>query len=107
MNLTPRHLRPVTTAFAVLVVGMILWLDAMAASPALHELIHKDADQPGHECAVTMFAHGKVESATIEVPVSIAMLLIEAATQIEFSVFSPDIENLPHERAPPVLRSVS
>jgi len=45
---------------ALVLVGMILFLDAMAACPALHELIHHDADKPGHECAVTMFMHGKV-----------------------------------------------
>ena len=47
-------------ALAALLAGIVLFLDAMAACPALHELIHHDADQPGHECAVTMFMHGKV-----------------------------------------------
>lgn len=39
-------------ALAALLVGIILFLDAMAACFALHELIHKDVDKPGHECAV-------------------------------------------------------
>jgi len=92
---------------ALLLAGMVLLLDAMAACPALHELIHKDADKAGHECAVTMFAHGKVESATVEIPVVVTMVLIEATTQIEFSVYSTAIENLPQGRAPPVHCSVS
>jgi hypothetical protein len=48
-----------------------------------------------------------MESATIDVPVTIATISIEATPQIEFSVFSTAIENLPHGRAPPVSCSVS
>jgi hypothetical protein len=92
-------------ALAALLVGMILFLDAMAASPALHELIHKDADKAGHECAVTMFAHGKVESATVEVPAIVPAASTESAPQIEFSVFSTAVEYLPQGRAPPVVIS--
>ena len=90
---------------AHLLVGMVLLLNAMAACPALHGLIHKDADKPGHECAVTMFAHGKVESATVEVPAIVAAASIESTPQIEFSVFSTTIENLPQGRAPPAVFS--
>ena len=80
-------------------------LDALAASPALHELIHHDADQPGHECAATMFAHGKVESATVDVPVSGPTLRLESTLRIEFCVFGAAIENLPPGRAPPAVSS--
>lgn len=82
---------------------MVLLLNAMAACPALHELIHKDADKPGHECAVTMFAHGKVESATIGIPAIVPAASIESTPQVEFSVFSTAIENLPLGRAPPAI----
>jgi len=94
-------------ALAAWLVGIILLLDAMAACPALHELIHHDADQPGHECAVTMFAQGKVDSATVEVPAASAVVSIETVSQIEFSVFHTVLAFLPDGRAPPVLRSVS
>jgi hypothetical protein len=90
---------------ALLLVGMVLLLDAMAACPALHELIHKDADKPGHECAVTMFAHGKVETATVEVPAAIATVPVEATPQIHFPFASTAIENLPQGRAPPAVIS--
>ena len=90
---------------ALLLAGMVLLLNAMAACPALHELIHKDADKPGHECAVTMFAHGKVESASVEIPVIVPTASIESAPQIEFIVFSAPIENLPQGRAPPAVSS--
>lgn len=84
---------------------MVLLLNAMAVCPALHELIHRDADKPGHECAVTMFAHGKVESASVDVPVTVVAVSIETAPQIEFSIFSATIENLPQGRAPPAVIS--
>jgi len=74
----------------------------MAAIPALHELIHHDADKADHECAVTLFAHGKVDSTTVDVPVVVVSVPVEAAPQIELSVFSTTIENLPPGRAPPV-----
>jgi hypothetical protein len=94
-------------ALASLLVGMIVFLDAMAACPALHELIHHDADKPGHECAVTMFAHGKLVSAAVDVPLSVPTVSIETEPRVEFSVFSTAIENLPQGRAPPALPAVS
>ena len=90
---------------ALLLVGVVLLLDAMAACHSLHEWIHNDADKPGHECAVTMFAHGKVESATVEVPAIVPAAPIESSPQIINSVFSTTIENLPLGRAPPAVIS--
>jgi hypothetical protein len=86
---------------AALLTGMILLLDAMAASPALHELIHKDAGKADHDCVVTVFAHGKLDSANVCVPVVAATISIEATPRIEFSVFVSAVENLPLGRAPP------
>lgn len=101
-----RHFNPFgKSAIAGLLVVLILFLNAMAACPALHELIHKDADQPGHECAVTIFAHGKVEAATVDVSVPAATVLITVEPRFEFSVFSPAIKNLPQGRAPPAVSS--
>lgn len=94
-------------ALAALLIGIILFLDAMAVCPALHELVHHDADKPGHECAVTMFAQGKLASATVDVPLLVPTVSIETEPRIEFSVFSTAIENLPQGRAPPALPAVS
>ena len=92
---------------AALLVGVVLLLDAMAACPALHEMIHHDAGEADHHCAVTMFAQGKVESATCEIIIPQPTVLIETVRYFTFSVFSPAIENLPQGRAPPALSSVS
>ena len=86
---------------AALLVGLILLLDAMAACPALHELIHNDADKADHQCAVTMFAQGKIDSATCEIAIPPPTTLIETTQHFIFSIFSPVIENLPQGRAPP------
>ena len=92
---------------ALLLVGLILLLDAMVACPSLHELIHKDGDSDEHHCAVTMFAHGKVDSATVDISFATPTILVESIPQISFFVFAPAIENLPAGRAPPVLPAVS
>jgi len=84
-----------------LLVALVLLLNALAASPALHELIHKDADQAGHSCVVTLFAHGQVDSASGDVPVAVPLTLIETTPSSIFSVPGTAIENLPPGRAPP------
>jgi hypothetical protein len=85
----------------VLLVACVLLLNALAASPALHELLHKDADSSVHQCAVTMFLHGKVDSARVSVSPVVAMNAIETTPQILFSVFVSTTEGLPAGRAPP------
>jgi hypothetical protein len=37
---------------------MVWVLGLLAASPELHALVHADADDPGHSCAVTLFSQG-------------------------------------------------
>jgi hypothetical protein len=41
----------------------VLSLLLLSASPALHRLLHKEADDANHECAVTLFLHGQVDCA--------------------------------------------
>jgi hypothetical protein len=81
--------------------SLVLLLNALATSPALHELIHKDAGQADHQCAVTLFAQGKVDSPACEVTVPAPALLVETTPKIAFSVFHTNVEGLPPGRAPP------
>jgi hypothetical protein len=105
---TARHFKLRGKAvIASLLVALVLLLDAMAACPALHELIHHDAGQAEHQCGVTLFAHGQVDSAVVDVPVVATVIPVESAPQIVFSIFSPAIKDLPAGRAPPVLPAVS
>lgn len=103
MQQAQRHFGLRSKAFIVsLLVCLVLLLDAMAVSPALHELIHADAGQTDHQCAVTMFAQGQVDSAAVDVAAAAPQIFEAAAPQMEFSVFRPAIGNLPAGRAPPV-----
>jgi hypothetical protein len=92
-------------ALAAWLVGLVLLLDAMATVPALHELIHKDAESASHSCVVTLFAHGHVESAVGHVPVILPTAFVETRPHSVFSLFSTAIEELPPGRAPPSVAS--
>jgi hypothetical protein len=88
-------------ALSGLLVALVLLLNALAAAPALHELIHKDADRADHSCAITLFAHGQVDSASCDVPVAVPTAGIETTLSLISSVPSTAIENLPPGRGPP------
>jgi hypothetical protein len=87
---------------ASLLACVVLLLDAMAACPDLHELIHHDADEPGHECAVTMFAHGQVDSPVVDVAAIIPVAPVEFFPMTSVSVFNALVEELPPSCGPPV-----
>jgi hypothetical protein len=40
---------------------MLQWAAVLAVCPSVHELIHHDADDEHHDCAVTLFLAGQVE----------------------------------------------
>jgi len=104
----PRHLTVNSKAvIASLLAGLVLLLDAMAACPTLHELIHKDASSIQHQCVVTLFAHGQVDSADANVALVAPQDFVANLPPIEISVYRPAIENLPAGRAPPVRSSNS
>jgi hypothetical protein len=84
------------------IIGMILLIDLMAASPALHELIHVDAGQPDHHCTVTLFAHGQVDSAVCEIAApTISIRWISARPPVTLPAVDPLVVLLPPSRAPP------
>ncbi len=84
------------------IIGMILLIDLMAASPALHELIHYDAGKPDHHCTVTLFAHGQVDSAVCELVVpTVSIRWIDTCPPATFAVVDPVVVLLPPGRAPP------
>jgi hypothetical protein len=97
-----RHFqRSARAVIASLLVCVVLLLEAMAACPELHELIHHDADEPGHDCAVTMFAHGQVDSPVLEVAAIIPVAPVEFFPLTSVSVFNALVEKLPPGRGPP------
>jgi hypothetical protein len=92
----------------ILVVGLmlVLWLGttALAASPQLHYLLHKDSKSATHECLVTLLSKGQLlagGAATFVlalIPIFFGLLLIA-----ESSHFSIIEYRLSPGRAPPVL----
>jgi hypothetical protein len=52
-----------TTIAALFLAAMLQWATVLAVCPSLHELIHHDADDEHHDCAVTLFLAGHVEQA--------------------------------------------
>lgn len=92
------------SALAVLLIGVVLLLGAMAAAPALHELIHQDANEPGHQCAVSLFAHGQVDSPVMEGAAIVPIAPVEFLPLASVSAFNALVETLPPGRGPPVSR---
>ena len=45
---------------------MLQWAVVLVVCPNLHELIHHDADDEHHDCAVTLFLAGQVEHPAID-----------------------------------------
>ena len=93
--------RPGQAVIASLLAGLVLLLNAMAASPSLHEWFHSDAGESGHQCAVTVFAHGQVDLHVVEVAAIIPMAPVEFCPRISASVFNAFLEPLPPGRGPP------
>jgi hypothetical protein len=86
----------------ILCILMVLLLNVMVACPELHQLIHHDADEPGHQCAVTMFAHGQVDLSVVVMAMPAPAGLIEFLPRTSVSVFHTLVKTLPPGRGPPV-----
>jgi len=85
-----------------LLIGFVLLLNTLAAVPPLHELIHKDAGEAAHQCAVTLFAHGQVDSPVAAVAACIPVAPVQALPLVSISVFNVLAATLPPGRGPPV-----
>lgn len=86
---------------ASLLASLVLLLDALAVSPQLHECLHHDAGSGHHQCAVTIFEQGQVETGSVEPAVFQPAGVWFFVPSADFSVFAPAIGNLPAGRAPP------
>jgi hypothetical protein len=103
-QISRRSLQRFYAATAILSLAVWLFMAVAETYTPLHAWLHggtipKDDD----DCAIVALAHGKVESVACDVPVVAPTIWIEVAPQIDFSVFSPAIANLPNGRGPPAL----
>jgi hypothetical protein len=53
-------------AITAVVFASYLLVLAMAASPALHEWMHGDADEADHQCAAVTAIHGQLDRAVVD-----------------------------------------
>lgn len=94
------------TAVALFLAAMLQWAAVLAVCPSVHELIHHDADDEHHDCAVTLFLSGQVEQSTVD-PISITRPApVQMAIDQDYEVqslgsFFLDCRILEH--APPLL----
>jgi hypothetical protein len=94
-------MRHVSIPFGVLSILLVLVLNLLAASAALHEWLHADAGKTDHECAVTLFAHGQMDSTAVEVAAILPVAPVEFLPLTSVSVFKALVETLPPGRGPP------
>jgi hypothetical protein len=87
-------------------IGAFIFGLALAVSPQLHERIHPDANQPQHECGVTLIAAGNYHHA----PPPVVVVRPDLSTQISWIstltpiwVASPFLDASIFEHAPPAL----
>lgn len=96
-NATPR-----VRVWAGLLLGLFLFVLAMAQFGALHRVLHADSGTPEHQCAVTLLANGHVDVAVSEVPVAFLPVLAAASVMPSVQSFVTVDYSLLPGRAPPV-----
>lgn len=107
VRVTQRQLkRPGQAVIASLLAGLVLFLNLLSASPTLHQWFHADAGKSEHQCAVTLFAHSQIDSASVDTVVSMALTVFAPVPAVDISLFHPAIDGLPAGRAPPVPSSL-
>ena len=93
-----------TGEFAAVILMLMLWLGtaAIALSPELHQLLHKDAKSSTHNCVVTQLNRGSVLAGSAPVTAPLQTLsCIEFPVAVESQNFSSTDYRLSPSRAPP------
>ena len=87
---------------AGLAVLLLLALQALAASPHLHHLLHEDSHQPDHQCAVKLLSDGMVDLEPGLVFLVQPRAESAPASVRETIILSAPDHQFPPGRAPPV-----
>jgi len=94
-------MRAVKCGAGVFCLALFLLVQTMAAVPAVHEWVHHDACEPGHECAATLLLSGQVHSpATYVAVIKPLPVLVCCAPARVVDFVSADVQLLPC-RGPP------
>jgi hypothetical protein len=94
------------SASALLLSALIIFISLLSVSPSLHKWLHADADAADHSCAITLFAKGQIDEATIT-PVVAGLVMLFGGIALLLETFQFPLANyrFSRGRAPPVLRS--
>src|ERR1700759_1505465 len=65
----------------------LLFAGALAASPQLHQYFHSGANQPQHECAVTLISSGGYE----HTPAPLVIIVAPAARPVDWVAVVPRV----------------
>jgi len=85
---------------------MVLFCGLLSSSASLHEIIHPDANDGHHQCAITVFAHGHVDLTDGGAPLAVPVFReIGVAVLCESAIINASDYLLLPGRAPPVLAS--
>jgi hypothetical protein len=92
--------------FTAVMVFAVVFCGLLSSNLSLHQLIHPDANNEHHQCAITIFAHGHIDL-TDGSPVLAAPVFCESQIPVAFESAAPDAADylLLPGRAPPVLAS--
>lgn len=86
---------------AAFLLAVFASLQILAVVPFLHSLVHPDCHKSGHQCGVTLFAHGKIDAADGAVSI-VSTPVVEIAQEriVERPLISLELP-LPPGRGPP------
>lgn len=81
---------------------LVLALAVLAVCPEAHHWLHHDSDEPNHECAIVVFAHGITPTFDPELfeAVFLLLVLVPIAAYCRPDISSPSFLLKP-ERGPP------
>jgi hypothetical protein len=83
--------------------ALVLFLAAMAVSPAAHGELHQNAGHPEHQCAITMFAQGAEPAhCAVEIAWSLESAETGAAAAHVFAEVAEPAHLRPPASGPPV-----
>ena len=94
--------RAAKSALAAVLIVLLLLVSSLSVCPALHHMLHHDADDQDHACLITDFAKGQVDTAeTAPIVVFFLFSLLCAAVAVVIEPLPSFDYRLSPSRAPP------
>jgi hypothetical protein len=105
LNKSAQKLAPLPRSYqravSALLVGLFVVMLALAAAKALHQSLHSQACEPGHNCAVTLLQSGQLEVADFQPALATPPTEIISLNLPLFRVIPHFLAELPPSCGPP------